>query len=162
MLSFPPLPPTHLQQHQGKQTVSTLTAMMFQLLVCAVFTMLTSWASILFTMPCLAGTKSKASLWCSWSAESVWALADCGMPKRWQVVIRREHRLNVLKCLWDENIGRNIQKTAGACKSNRRGWKLILLLQLNSDMEELRSEYRSCQTESSAYMAWPTHNPLGI
>ena len=42
------------------------------------------------------------SVWCTCSAESVSALEDLGVPKRccslkWQVVVRWEHRLNILK-----------------------------------------------------------------
>lgn len=50
--------PRPRQQLQGKRTVLTLTALMCQFLVCAVFIMLNSWASILFTIPCRSHQQS--------------------------------------------------------------------------------------------------------
>lgn len=42
------------------------------------------------------------------------------------VLVRWEHKLDIPKWLWDENVERPAQKTAAACKSSRRGWKMIL------------------------------------
>lgn len=86
---------------------------------------------------------------------------------KWLVIVRREHRLSTLRWLWGENIGINTHKTAGACQSDRRGCKHILLLQLSRFVKMLGSEHRPCQTESSmthsqshGNLAWSCHGPL--
>lgn len=124
-----------------------------------------SWCWILgHHPPCNFLQRSQAtrpSVWWTCFAELVSVLDDLSMPKRccswkWWVLVRWEYRLDILKWLWDGNVERPAQETAAVCKSSRRGWKMILSLQLNSDTAEAGSDLAS-----STCRAWAVHS-LGI